>query len=79
MGQLVVDLDDAVVSALTRRAERHGRSVEDEHRAILAVALAGEAGAFAAAAALMRGRTPARGIDSADLVWRDRDHVAGGG
>jgi plasmid stability protein len=36
MGHLIVhDLDDALVVALKRRAARHGRSAEAEHRAIL--------------------------------------------
>lgn len=29
------NVDDAVVDELTKRASRHGRSLEDEHRAIL--------------------------------------------
>ena len=32
---LVRNLDDEIVAALKRRAEAHGRSVEEEHRRIL--------------------------------------------
>lgn len=43
MGQLIVrNLDDDLVSALKRRAARHGRSAEAEHRAILREALAAD-------------------------------------
>lgn len=44
MGQLIVrNLDDELVLALKRRAARHGRSAEAEHRAILHEVLAAEA------------------------------------
>jgi plasmid stability protein len=40
MANLVVrNLDDRIVKALKRRAARHGRSAEAEHRAILEAAL----------------------------------------
>lgn len=40
MAQLLVrDLDDALIAALRKRAAKHGRSVEAEHRAILKAAL----------------------------------------
>ncbi|MCA9548694.1 MAG: hypothetical protein KC933_01580 [Myxococcales bacterium] len=43
MSQLVVrNLDDALVAALKRRAARHGRSAEAEHRAILREVLASD-------------------------------------
>lgn len=43
MGQLIVrNLDDDVILALKRRAARHGRSSEAEHRAILREVLAAE-------------------------------------
>ena len=43
MKQLVVrNLDEATVRALKRRAARHGRSAEAEHRAILRDALSAE-------------------------------------
>lgn len=41
MGQLIVrNLDEKLVVALKRRAARHGRSAEAEHRAILREVLA---------------------------------------
>jgi plasmid stability protein len=43
MAQLIVrNLDDDLVLALKRRASRHGRSAEAEHRVILAEVLAAE-------------------------------------
>lgn len=43
MGQLIVrNLDEDVILALKRRAARHGRSSEAEHRAILREVLAEE-------------------------------------
>jgi len=40
MAQLLVrDLDESLVAALRKRAAKHGRSVEAEHRAILKAAL----------------------------------------
>ena len=43
MGQLIVrNLKPSVVHALKRRAARHGRSAEAEHRAILEEALRAE-------------------------------------
>ena len=43
MKQLIVrNVEEAVVRALKRRAVRHGRSAEAEHRAILRDALAGD-------------------------------------
>jgi antitoxin FitA len=38
----VRNLDDELISRLKRRAARHGRSTEAEHREILRLALAGE-------------------------------------
>lgn len=38
----VRNLDDELIARLKRRAVRHGRSMEAEHREILRVALAGE-------------------------------------
>ena len=38
----VRNLDDELIARLKRRAARHGRSAEAEHREILRVALAGE-------------------------------------
>ena len=43
MSQLIVrNLDEEIVAALRRRAARHGRSAEAEHRAILREVLAAE-------------------------------------
>jgi plasmid stability protein len=43
MPELIVrNLEDDLVAALERRAARHGRSAEAEHRAILREVLAGE-------------------------------------
>lgn len=43
--QLIVrNVDDGIVRALKRRATRHGRSAEAEHREILRAALAGDLG-----------------------------------
>lgn len=36
---IVRNVDEAVISALKRRAARHGRSAEAEHRALLSEAL----------------------------------------
>lgn len=45
MSQLIVrNLDDEVVRRLKARAKRHGRSVEAEHRTILAEALGVDTG-----------------------------------
>jgi plasmid stability protein len=38
----VRNLDDALIAKLKRRAARHGRSTEAEHREILRQALAGD-------------------------------------
>ena len=40
----VTNIDDQVVAALERRAAEHGVSTEEEHRRILAKALAGKSG-----------------------------------
>ncbi len=44
MGQLIVrNVGEEIVRALKRRAARHGRSAEAEHREILRTALRGDA------------------------------------
>jgi plasmid stability protein len=56
MSQLIVrDIPPEVVGALKRRAARHGRSAEAEHRSILRAALQAdvEAGSFKAMLASM--------------------------
>jgi len=74
MGQLLVrGLDDRIIGSLKRRAERNGRSVEAEHRAILESALEPETESFAELAARLRASAPPSKIDSADLIRADRD------
>ena len=78
MGQLLVrGLDDRLIQVLKQRAQRAGRSVEAEHRAVLEAVLSPEAESFAETAARMRGRTPQQGTDSADLDRADRDRNHG--
>ena len=70
MGQLIVrDIPGDLIGALKRRAARHGRSAEAEHRAILRAALASEleAGSFKALLATM----PDVGRDEDFLIERD--------
>jgi len=81
MGQLIVrGLDDRIIQSLKRRAARHGRSAEAEHRALLEQALRSDTEPFAEAAARLRARTPPQTSDSADLIRkdRDRDHAGAG-
>lgn len=68
--QLIVrNVDEAIVHALRRRASRHGRSAEAEHREILRAALRGdvERASFKRALASM----PDVGADSDFVVVRD--------
>lgn len=70
MRQLIVrNVDDELVRALRRRASRHGRSAEAEHREILRRALAGdvERASFKQALASM----PDVGDDDAFVFVRD--------
>ncbi len=70
MPQLIVrNIEDAVVKALRRRAARHGRSAEAEHREILREALLGDADreSFKSALAAM----PDVGDDADFLLARD--------
>jgi len=69
MKQLIVrNVDDEMVLALKRRATRHGRSAEAEHREILRTALVAEAhGSFKALLASM----PDVGDDSDFAPLRD--------
>ncbi len=69
---LVRDLDPKVVSALKRRAAKHGRSAEAEHREILRQALLGPSKkSFAEALAAI----PNVGRDE-DFERIDDDHVS---
>lgn len=76
MAQVIVrNLDDRVVTSLKRKADLHGRSLEQELREILSSAaqLTGEE--RAALAARIRAKTPAgvEQTDSAELIRQDRD------
>ena len=78
MGQLLVrGLDDTLIATLRRRAARHGRSAEAEHRLILERALEPETEPFADTAARLRARTPPQSSDSAEIIRRDRDRDHG--
>jgi antitoxin FitA len=76
MAQILVrDLDERVVKRLKARAERHGRSLQGEVKAILErEATRKSAGdrlkIIAEARALLKGRTFS---DSAELIREDRD------
>jgi len=71
----VRNLDDDLVARLKRRAARHGRSTEAEHREILRQALAVESEpSFDALAAELRKLTEARRqTPSEDLLREGRD------
>ena len=70
MSQLIVrNVDPRVVRALKRRAARHGRSAEAEHREILRAALTDESSAEAFKALL--GSMPDVGRDEDFLFERD--------
>lgn len=77
MAQLLVrDLDDDVVAWLKRRAERHGRSAEAEHRAVLESARRSDREAFIDLAQRLRGELAGRKpSDSTEIIraFRDRD------
>jgi len=72
---LVRNLEDDLVVRLKRRAARHGRSAEAEHREILRQALAAEAEPdFARLAAELRQLTAGRSATPAeDLLREARD------
>ncbi len=72
---LVRNLDDQVVAALRRKAELHGRSLEQELRVALTTAAHLTHEERVALARRIRGLTPV-GVtqtDSAELVRQDRD------
>ncbi|MDB5686639.1 MAG: hypothetical protein JWR77_1228 [Rhizorhabdus sp.] len=71
----VRNLDDDVILRLRRRAARHGRSVEAEHREILKQAVSSEVEpTFAELAAEMRALTARRvQTPSEDLLREGRD------
>ncbi len=72
---LVRNLDEQVVAALRRKAELHGRSLEQELRIALTAAARLTPEERVALARRIRDMTPAnvQQTDSTDLVRRDRD------
>jgi plasmid stability protein len=77
MAQLLVrDIPQDVVEALKRRAARHGRSAEAEHRLILEGALKAGRSGFRERAAKLREETRGRVLtDSTDLIRQARDEL----
>jgi plasmid stability protein len=68
----VRNLDDALIAQLKRRAARHGRSAEAEHREILRQALAGEAEpSFDKLAAELRALTRNRKQTPSEVLLRE--------
>jgi plasmid stability protein len=72
---LVRNLDEQVVTALRRKAELHGRSLEQELRVALAAAARLTNDERVALARRVRDMTPAtvKQTDSAELIRQDRD------
>jgi plasmid stability protein len=71
---LVRDVDDDLLRRLEEPATLYGRSIEAEHRAILAEALRPERDGFVKRAARWRELTAGRvTADSAQLIRTDRD------
>jgi plasmid stability protein len=69
---LVRNLDDDLIARLKRRAVRHGRSTEAEHREILRQALAGDEDAsFEALAAGLRKLTRGRRQTPSEILLRE--------
>jgi plasmid stability protein len=67
----VRNLDDNLIARLKRRAARHGRSTEAEHREILRQALAGDAEpSFDTLAAELRKLTRRRKQTSSEILLR---------
>lgn len=72
---LLTDLEDATISTLEERAARHGRTPQDEAKAILAEALTPKAKALAGVDAIYN-RLAASGrvfSDSVELLREDRE------
>ena len=68
----VRNLDDDLITRLKRRAARHGRSTEAEHREILRQALAGEADvSFDELAAGLRKLTKRRRQTPSEILLRE--------
>jgi antitoxin FitA len=72
-GNLIVrNLDDELIVRLKRRAARHGRSAEAEHREILRQALSGEDElSFETLAAELRKLTKRRKHTPAEILLRE--------
>jgi plasmid stability protein len=77
MAQLLVrDIPDALVSELKKRAKKHGRSAEAEHRAILETALKPAADKIWKELDRLRNELAESGktfTDSTEFIRRDRD------
>ncbi|WP_298137132.1 hypothetical protein [Acidiferrobacter sp.] len=68
----VRNLDDELIARLKRRAARHGRSAEAEHREILRQALAGEAEtSFETLACELRKLTGHRSHTPSEILLRE--------
>ena len=68
----VRNLDDDLIARLRRRAARHGRSAEAEHREILRQALAGEGEpSFDDLAAQLRALTEGRRQTPSEVLQRE--------
>lgn len=68
----VRNLDDDLIARLKRRAARHGRSAEAEHREILRTALVGDDDrSFAKLAAEFRERTKGRDQTPSEVLQRE--------
>lgn len=71
---LVRDVPDDLVEALKKRAAKHGRSAEAEHRLILEEVLRPDTTDFWEEAAKLRDEIRGRKwTDSTDLIRQDRD------
>lgn len=73
MGSLIVrNVDDKLIARLKRRAARHGRSAEAEHREILRTALRAEPReSFKTIAARLRTMTAGRAHTPAETLQRE--------
>lgn len=73
MGSLIVrNIDDKLIARLKRRAARHGRSAEAEHREILQAALSAEPReSFKDIAARMRAMTRGRRQTPSEVLQRE--------
>ena len=67
----VRNLDDELIAQLKRRAARHGRSTEAEHREILRQALANEEPSFERLAADLRKLTKRRKQTPSEVLVRE--------